>query len=153
MNIIFLDVDYVLNSISNAIEEYHVSGMPRSGCNFPFDPNCLSNLKYIVDNTDAYIVISSMWRKYEDHMEKLYFELDKYGLVNRVIGQTPVLGNRVLEIKEFINNFEGDINFIILDDYAYMEDLIDYLVNTNAYYGLTRDDAEIAVRKLKKIFN
>jgi hypothetical protein len=83
-------------------------------------------------------------------MEKLFFELNKYGLVERVIGQTKVLGNRVEEIKDYIENFEGEINFIILDDYAYMEDLIDYLINTNAYYGLTRTDADNAILKLKR---
>ena len=153
MNVIFLDVDYVLNSINNAVEEYNKTGMPRHGANFPFDSNCLLNLKYIVEETDAYLVISSSWRKYPDHMEKLILELNKYELADRIIGQTKVLNNRVLEIKDYIDNFEGEINFIILDDYAYMEDLIDYLVNTNAYYGLTRYDAEIAVRKLKKNFN
>lgn len=150
MNIIFLDVDYVLSSINNAVDEYNKTGIPRHGKNYPFDPNCLINLKYIVDETDAYLVISSSWRKYEDHMEKLYIELNKYDLVDRVIGKTKVLGNRVLEIKDYIENFEGHINFIILDDYAYMEDLVDYLVSTNAYYGLTREDANTAIMKLKR---
>lgn len=150
MNIIFLDVDYVLSSINNAIDMYNKTGIPRHGCNFPFDQNCLENLKYIVDETDAYLVISSSWRKYADHMKKLYLELDKYSLTERVIGKTKVLGDRVKEIKDYINNFEGEINFIILDDYAYLEDLIDYLVNTNAYYGLTRNDANEAILKLKR---
>ncbi len=150
MNVIFLDVDYVLSSINNAVDMYSKTGIPRHGCNFPFDQKCLENLKYIVDETDAYLVISSGWRKYNDHMEKLYFELNKYDLVDRIIGQTKVLGNRVLEIKDFIENFEGEINFIILDDSAYMEDLVDYLINTNAYFGLTREDANHAIMKLRR---
>ena len=36
--------------------------------------------------------------------EKLIIELNKYNLVDRIIGQTKVLGNRVLEIKDYIEN-------------------------------------------------
>lgn len=151
MNIIFLDVDYVLNSISNAMEEYEKTKMPRFGKDFPFDENCMCNLKYIVEKTNAGLVITSTWRKYEDHKQRLLEELNKYGLVNHVIGYTKDLGNRVLEIKDYLGSLDCDVNFIILDDYAYMEDLVDYLISTNAYYGLTEVEAEAAVRKLNRV--
>ena len=47
MNIIFLDVDGVLNSRIKLIELYKKTGKPHSGTNFPFDETCLENLKKI----------------------------------------------------------------------------------------------------------
>lgn len=151
MNVIFLDVDYVLNSIRKLKEVYEMTGKPHSGKDFPFDETCMKNLKYIVEQTNASIVVTSNWRKYEDHKERLLEELEKYNLSSKVIGYTPDFGNRVLEIKEYLEILGENINFIILDDYAYMEDLVDYLVSTNAYTGLTEEDAQIAVKKLNKI--
>lgn len=151
MNIIFLDVDYVLNSISNAIEEYEKTKIPRSGKDFPFDESCMFNLKYIVEKTNAVLVITSSWRKYEDHKQRLLEELNKYGLVDHVIGYTKDLGNRVLEIKDYLNSLDCEVNFIILDDYAYMEDLVEHLISTNAYYGLTEVEAASAVKKLNRV--
>lgn len=63
MNIIFLDVDHVLNSLNKLIEVYKKTGRPHSGYAYPFDEKCLRNLKLIVQETDAKIVITSTWRK------------------------------------------------------------------------------------------
>ena len=149
MNVIFLDVDYVLNSIQKSKEVYELTGIPHSGKDFPFDEKCMENLKYIVEQTNSSLVITSNWRKYEDHKKRLLEELEKYDLSNRVIGYTPDFGNRVLEIKEYLEILGENINFIILDDYAYMEDLVEYLISTNAYFGLTKEDANAAIKKLK----
>ena len=151
MNVIFLDIDYVLNSIQKSKEVYELTGTPHSGKDFPFDEKCMENLKYIVEQTNSSLVITSNWRKYEDHKKRLLEELEKYDLSNRVIGYTPDFGNRVLEIKEYLEILGENINFIILDDYAYMEDLVEYLVSTNAYFGLTKEDANIAIKKLNRI--
>lgn len=150
MNIIFLDVDGVLNSMEHAIELYNETGKRRSGKDFPFDERCMLNLKHLVEETNSSLVITSTWRKYEDEKERLIEELSKYDLDKRVMGYTKILGNRVLEIKEYLEYIGSDINFIILDDYAYLEDLVDYLVSTNAYYGLQKKDVDIAIKKLKK---
>ena len=45
MNIIFLDVDGVLNSLNHAKELYEKTKRPYSGFDFPFDSECLNNLK------------------------------------------------------------------------------------------------------------
>ena len=34
----------------------------------PFDDECLYNLKYIVDETDATIIITSIWRLFPDYL-------------------------------------------------------------------------------------
>lgn len=150
MNIVFLDVDYILNSISNSVNLHNLAGIPLYGEKMPFDESCMYNLKHIIETTDASIVITSCWRKNENHMVILMDQLAKYSLDEKVMGKTEDLGNRVLEIKKYLEQLPENVNFIILDDYAYMEDLVEYLVSTNAYYGLTEIDAEIAIKKLKK---
>lgn len=53
MKIIFLDIDGVLNVISQGHDEYGSI----------FHSHFVDNLKYIIDQTGAKIVISSSWRK------------------------------------------------------------------------------------------
>ncbi len=53
MKVIFLDIDGVINVISQGYDEY-------GSC---FHPHLVDNLKKIIDETGAKIVISSSWRK------------------------------------------------------------------------------------------
>ena len=71
MNIVFLDIDGVLNSRNKLIELYYKTGKPHSGTNYPFDEKCLENLKRLIEETNSKIVITSTWRKYEEDMKKL----------------------------------------------------------------------------------
>lgn len=153
MNIIFLDVDGVINSIDNLIKVYNETHKPHHGYSYPFDPNCLENLKELVTRTDSRLVISSTWRKSEKGMMKLLEELKKYDLDKFVIGATPFLGlDRGEEIKEYLeeSNFKDDINFVILDDGIVMEELIPYLIRTNRQFGLTKEDVKKAIMQLTK---
>ncbi len=150
MNIIFLDVDGVLNSLEHLIEVYNQTGKPHSGINYPFDERCMLNLKNLVEETNAAIVVTSTWRKNEDEKERLLQELRKYDLEKYVIGYTKDLGNRILEIKEYLNSISTDVNFIILDDSIYLEDMVQYLVATNAYFGLREEDVREAKLRLSK---
>lgn len=47
MNIIFLDVDGVLNSVNKLIETYKRTHKPHSGYSYPFDEVCLENLQLL----------------------------------------------------------------------------------------------------------
>ena len=147
MKLVFMDVDYVLNSYRKSKEVYILTGKRHSGKDFPFDEECMDNLKYIISETDAYIVISSSWRKYDDHMEVLKNKLVEYDLFDRVIAMTDISYNKENEIINFLNNIS--CNFIILDD-TYMKELNDYLVRTNPYCGLTRENAYEAIKLLKR---
>ena len=62
MNIIFCDVDGVLNSFNHLVEVYYLTGVPHSNFDYPFDDKCLNNLKLLVDDNTR-IVITSKWRK------------------------------------------------------------------------------------------
>ena len=70
-------VDDVLNSMDYAKKLYEIDKIARSCYYFPFDPRCLSNLKYLVDITNSSLVITSTWRMHEIGKEILISELRK----------------------------------------------------------------------------
>ena len=149
MNIIFLDIDGVLNSHRKLKEVYDRTHRPHSGYNYPFDEICLSNLKFLVETTDSKIVITSTWRKDQEGRNKIIEALKEYELDHHIIGYTPILHtSRGKEIKEYLSTLEEQPNFIILDDDTDMEDLKDYLIKTNIQVGLTSDNTEEAIMKL-----
>lgn len=118
MNIIFLDVDGVLNSMAYfeqnkgkgriEISDYH-----------------LQMLAKIYHTCNAKIVLSSSWRELDDESdihvywmyEYLINELARYDM--KIISKTPVIDmNRPLEIKTWLDNRidKDNIRFVSLDD-------------------------------------
>ena len=85
LNIIFLDVDGVLNSQRKLVEVYEKTNKPHSGYAYPFDERCLYNLKELVELTNSKIVISSTWRKEEEGRTTLLNKLKEYNLDDKVI--------------------------------------------------------------------
>lgn len=153
MKVIFLDVDGVLNSTS-----YFEKVGYGSDCNF--DPLCMENLKYLVESTDAYIVVSSDWKRSEQKLNLLLEELEKYGLKDRYIGCTPVVedynngairSNRGSEIALYLSNHKCDI-FVILDDLDWdLNIFLNNLVLTHIKDGLTKEDADKAIELLNNV--
>ena len=151
MNIIFLDVNGVLNSTKKLIDLYIETGKPHLGINYPFDEVCMNNLKYLVEETNSYLIISSSWRKRVDKKERLLEELRKYDLDKRIIGYTKILGPKLDELKNYILLFSNNINFIVLDDDKRLESMVDNLIITNSYYGLSKENVDTGIRLLKKL--
>lgn len=151
MNIIFLDIDGVLNSHRKLKEVYKKTHKPHSGYNYPFDELCLENLKTLVEATNSKIVITSTWRKDKEGREKLIQALKEYELDQRIIGYTPILNKtRGIEIKAYLSTLDHQPNFIILDDDTDTEELTEYLIKTNIQVGLTKENIEEAIIKLTK---
>lgn len=149
MNIIFLDVDGVINSMRSLKEAYEKDHKPHSGVNYPFDKKCLKYLRFLVKETNSRIVITSSWRLLEDHLIKLLDTLEKYGLDKYVMESTPRLGSREEEIKEYLNICRFDASFVILDNEP-MEELGAYAVKTDQETGLTEEDVKKAIKILLK---
>lgn len=161
MNIIFLDVDGVLNSIAyfhnhkdkskNDISEFHVQMLAK-----------------IYHACNAKIVLSSSWRELDDpsdiHVywmwEYLVNSLAKYDM--EIIDKTPVIGmKRPLEIKTWLDRQpnKADLRFVSLDDdfskEMYAEFGIEHcLVKTNFWCieecdgGLQEEHVKDAIRIL-----
>lgn len=112
VKIIFLDIDGVLNSAqSMTMHARHNINGSRVFC-----PLAVSNLKRILDDTDARIVISSTWRKYYS-TEQLAAIFEQYDIgyghrfdYNRTLMDiTPTTFShldRGLEIKRWFKHYE-----------------------------------------------
>lgn len=134
MNVIFLDIDGVLNSA-----EYDSNRNEKDG---NIDLTRLPLLKEIVDKTNAKIVLSSSWRKvwFKDISlcdivgKELSDTFNSAGL--EIYDKTPVLGRRKDEIKAWLQNNPHIENYAIIDDMTFgWEELSDHLVKTNALIG------------------
>ncbi len=150
-NIIFLDIDGVLNS-----DKYFDSIDNKECMNLvdrlmlDIDMSKVKLLLEVINKTNAKIVITSSWRRM-----KLYPYI-KERLISMglpVVGETPFIeGRRGEEIKSYL--LENRVsNYCIIDDEVFKDykELEDYLVVTDFYEdGLTIDHAKGVVKKLIK---
>ena len=140
MKVLFLDVDGVLNN-------FHMRNFGEA-----FSPPSCDALNSILDRVpDLKIVISSSWRMWgTDYMQKL---LEKNGIkdakskVIDITGQEQ--GIRGYQIQCWLDRNPSVAKFAILDDESDMGPLLDRLVKTNGYVGLTSTDADRVVDLLK----
>lgn len=152
MNLVFLDVDGVLNSKKSLIEAYQKEKNPYSKANYPFDHECLKLFYHFVTQTSSKIVLSSCWREYEENIKKLFEVLKEYNLDHELIAFTPDLGPsipREIEIMTFLDQFGWNHNIVILDDES-MNQLKPYAIKTSREIGLTKEDINKATQILLK---
>lgn len=137
MNIIFLDVDRVLNSAKELSEG-------------PFSKISLNVLKRIVDEINVKIVVISSWRLLEFSRKILLSELEKYHLKESVIGMTPHLTSNREEIMTYLKSNEfSNLNFIILDDQVIeYQDLEEHVIKIDPYFGLNEEHLETCIHLL-----
>lgn len=112
MNVLFLDVDGVLNSHKYLTSLYEKKKRRLEREEF-FDPKCMIVLKKIVSKFNLEIVITSSW-KIADMctLERVFkkYELD-------ILDKTKNYGDkRGKEIREWLSNHSEVKNFVILDD-------------------------------------
>ena len=144
MKVIFLDFDGVLNNENNS-EYFNM-----------FSHYNFLNLKKIIDNTQAYICLTTSHRNRQ--LSLIIFEkvCKQFNINNRVIGKTPYYGdksnitqNKILRVKEINDwikkNSENLEKWVVLDD---MDMNIENFVRTNFRIGLNEDDADRAISLL-----
>lgn len=158
MNIIFLDVDGVLNSEESVIR-FHDEKVSRGeepyACDEIFPEEYLNNLKELIELTDSKIVVSSTWRMWFPdgcHWKKLMSNLNEYVLDRYVIGITPRLQTkRGEEIRAWLKKHPETTNFVILDDDSDMCEFTETnLAQTSWKTGFTRDVLAKALKILGK---
>jgi len=154
--IIFLDIDGVLNVISQ--------GHDRFGS--VFHSHFVDNLKMIIQETNADIVISSTWRV--NGLSEMKEMWSYRGLPGNVIDITPVSRwmdddeiegkDRGYEIKYWLEHHDID-NYVIIDDdddmlVEQMSNFVKTSGNDNHSdyidigYGLTKECSQIAINIL-----
>lgn len=161
MNIIFLDVDGVLNSMA-----YFEQNKDRGHADI--SDYHLQMLAKIYHTCNAKIVLSSSWRELDDESdihvywmyEYLVNELARYDM--EIISKTPVIKmNRPLEIKTWLDSQENneEIKFVSLDDDHSIEEyekygIADCLVKTKFFCndvsegGLQQEHVDRAIKIL-----
>jgi len=163
MKIIFLDIDGVLNVIPQGYDKYGGE----------FHEHFVENLRHIIDETDAKIVITSSWR-YEglDTMRNMWADRNLPGEILDITPNEVFLVKKAKlfehydeidrghEIKYWLDNHADVESYVILDDDSDMlKEQMDNFVRCSGNrthpdsvdigYGLTRICAEKAINILK----
>lgn len=115
MNIIFLDIDGVLNSQEYVLKVQELFDIPEH----QIDPLAVIRLNRLTDLSNASIVITSTWRMaFIGHLDLFQKFLIERGITGKVIGMTEVThGDRADEIWDWIDEHKSIIdNYVILDD-------------------------------------
>jgi HAD domain in Swiss Army Knife RNA repair proteins len=147
--VIFLDIDGVLNVIPQGRDQFGAI----------FHPHFVDNLRCIIEQTDAKIVISSTWRHSGLKVMQLMWEMRD--LPGEVIDITPSLNtNRGEEIEYWLQENWTDRYCIIDDDDDMLPEQMPFFVKTSDNfdhedkidigYGLTRKCSERAIEILNK---
>jgi len=169
MKVIFLDIDGVLNTelfinsffaVCKRIKILHPEfdippqEVMRDDYGQMFCPTACNLLNWIVESTQADIVISSTWRHSGlSVMQEMWL---KRGLPGRIIDVTPIRrirgdgdfklrAERGNEIKEWLQNNPVDAYCIIDDDNDMLPEQEPYFIQVDAMYGITMRAAEKAI--------
>ena len=147
--IIFLDFDGVMDTeyYDHLLSEADKPISDEYG--LLFDPECVKNLKYIIDSTGADIVVSSTWKDFMTYQEILDMWKCRR-LPGHVTDVTPSTGNhkRGDEIDGWLKECHTECNYVIIDDLDvsnFNEHQIPRLLIVNPFNGLDEYTAKRAV--------
>jgi hypothetical protein len=141
MKVLFVDVDGVLNNNSSDWQDMN-----------PLDDKCLKQLKWIVDETDVDLVLSTSWRGLTEPVAALKAAFERLQ-IPIWIGVTPDMGNvaRSMEILKWLDSHDGILTFAVLDDdYDAGENLNCHFFLVDAEFGLTDTIAEAVIKFLQE---
>ena len=118
-----------------------------------FDPNCIKNLKYIIENTGADIVVSSTWKDFMSYKDILdmWNDRDLPGFVTDVTPIPPHRRNRGDEIDAWLNECTSQCQYVViydLDAHSFNEHQLSRLLVVNPFNGLDEETTERAVKLL-----
>ena len=118
-----------------------------------FDPNCVLNLKKIIEETGADIVVSSSWKyikSYKNFLDMWDFR-QLPGFVTDVTPTPEVRRNRGDEIDAWLKECDTECQYVIIDDFDesyFNEHQLSHLLVVDSFYELDADSAERAIRLL-----
>ena len=145
-NIIFLDIDGVLNSLKWR-ESFITKVMRKNNEKLEIrllDPLPIYLLLKLIRKTSSRIVMSSAWRNgKKTYFWRLFYDMGFRFKLSDFIGETPDLHDkkRGYEIQKWIqdNNYTG--KYIILDDdNDFLKGQLEFLIRTNHKYGFSIND-------------
>ena len=148
MNLIFLDIDGVLNTAASLAEGIHIC------------PDKVILIRNLCIELDCQVVISSSWRVIHTLTEiKELMYRTGFSCIHRIIDGTPITRRHDLDFIGFDRGYEVEkwlcskaegYNYVIIDD---IDEFLPYqksrFVKTNEHTGITSDD----IFKIKQILN
>ncbi len=154
--VIFLDIDGVLNVMSPS---YNTLKIRKGMENIYIERMLVERLLWLIEKTDAVVVISSSWRH---DMDELQIQMSRAGMDSetwekRVVGKTPTIRWRGDEITAWMANHTDITSYVVLEDEP--EDVCgDYcdaipaqnVVHVDMKNGLTHQDIEKAKKILEE---
>jgi len=155
MNILFLDVDGVLNN-DNCWLRKDVNDIVfiKGFRNEAFSKTALESLQQILEKFNCKIVVSSSWRHYDSDLKTLGKALESIG--HEIFDITPdfrVYSNnercRGHEIEDWICRHPEVENFVILDDDRDIGPVMKHLLKTKTSLGLQPHHVHAFEIKLK----
>jgi len=150
MKVIFLDIDGVLNTIDTFKRRKDIYN--NYGVIIPrIDFYRVKFLKEIIDKTDAKIIISSTWRKYDNDMKELKHVFSLFDLEVYDVTCIDISGKKGIEINDWLNKNEVDSFVIIDDETSDMIHLEKYVVKTRENFkatGLLEKHVDVAINIL-----
>lgn len=149
--VIFLDFDGVLNT-ERHYARLMAEGRPTDDAwGALFDPDAVGNLRKILADTDARIIVSSSWR-YDHKLGSLRMMWEVRELPGEIDGVLPCEATNLSRGEEIERWLERNGR----PDYAIIDDLNDFsaeqqshLVEINPTVGITATDATQAINTLK----
>lgn len=153
MKIVFLDFDGVMDT---AYYDLILSkeGRPESDSfGTVFDPECVRNLKEIIDKTGADIVVTSTWKYFMTYKDFLDM-WECRGLPGFVTDVTPTLSGKSKrgdEIDAWLKECHVECQYVIIDDLDgsnFNEHQIPRLLVVNPFNGIDEDIKERAIALL-----
>jgi hypothetical protein len=163
--VLFLDIDGGLNTERQHDRCANEGIAPVDGFGYAFDPEAVANLKSIVEETDAYIVISSSWKLWGlDAMQRMWTRRGMPGIVIDITPNTEsdemllsvnldymdIPAIKGSEIKEWLSTTGHDItHYAILDDLPDMlPEQESHFIQTDPRIGITEEDAKQIIKIL-----
>ena len=137
--IIFLDIDGVLvnrkilakkNQLLN--DNFH-----------NFDQYCVKNLEYIVGMTNAYIVISSTWRKRDLNWLREIFKLREFKYWDKIIGETCRGYHFITKEKSELHFFRGNEIDAWIRQFVELDQDGEYVKDAQYHYVIVDDDSDM----------
>ena len=167
---LFLDFDGVLNTKlhCHSLQKNNEHSTDEFGA--IFDPIAIQNLKQIIEQTDAKIVISSSWKEYgRDFIHELWGKRNMPGKIYSITSSLfitnyidhntnesfsiPERYSKGLEINAWLNTYatNDDIYCIIDDENYFLPYQLEHLVQVDEESGLTCKHASLIIEKLNRV--
>lgn len=166
-NIIFLDIDGVLNHEMFYRKRHEEGFNPENYPLTEFCPEAVKNLNVLIEKGNAVICVSSSWRLGRT-IEELQELLNSVGVKGNVVGRTcsklnrskygeTVRGDEIKHWFECYPELDRDYmgrpipnNYVILDDDNDMSnEQKTHFIHVDRWFGLTEKDVEKAIQILK----